>query len=74
VRQIRAYRIVFESVEQPATVDAQSDAHAVGDEVALEHSIASHTKAARRGSITISTSGDAMATSDISWCPTTHLH
>ena len=39
-RQVHAYRILFESVEQRPTVDAESDPHAVRNEVTLEHPFA----------------------------------
>ena len=39
-RQVHACRILFESVEQRPTVDAESDPHAVRNEVALEHPVA----------------------------------
>ena len=39
-RQVHAYRILFERVEQRPTVDAESDPHAVSNEVALEHPVA----------------------------------
>ena len=38
-RQVQAYRIVFESVEQRPAVDAESDPHAVRNEVTLEHPV-----------------------------------
>ena len=41
-RQVHAYGILFESVEQRPTVDAESDPHAVRNEVALEHPVAPH--------------------------------
>jgi hypothetical protein len=40
--QVQAYRILFESVEKRPTVGAESDPHAVSNEVALEHPVAHH--------------------------------
>ena len=39
-RQVHACRILFESVEQRLAVDAESDPHAVSNEVTLEHPVA----------------------------------
>ena len=41
-RQVQACRILFESVEQRPTVDAESDPHAVRNEVALTHESVSY--------------------------------
>ena len=41
-RQVHAFRILFERVEERPTVDAESDPHAVRNEVALEHPVAPH--------------------------------
>ena len=47
-RQVHAYRILFESVEKRPTVDAESDPHAVSNEVALEHPVAPHADTPHR--------------------------